>query len=80
MSRPWTPFTELADAIKKVVAEIDAADRRKWWWSRNKRCKYINICIDMRDGHCVLSDRHGERITIDQLREQVPRPHEKKSP
>ncbi len=45
-------------------------DANKWSWIFNTQCKYIGLRIDMRDGHFVLTNRNGERITVDQLKYQ----------
>ena len=45
-----------------------------WRWSLNSKCKYITIRIDMRDGMCLLMDRHGNEITLDDLKYQYQLP------
>lgn len=45
----------------KYVAE--QLDNRKWWWgSGASQLKYINIRVDTRDNHCVVTfeDRNGK--------------------
>ena len=44
--------------------------REGWIWTKNSRCKYIDIRIDMRDGDFVLFDRSGQRISIEELEKQ----------
>lgn len=63
MNPQWIPVAD-------VMAVIDAAKQGKWTWLLNIRCKYIDLRIDMRDGRCVLKDRDGQVITIEQLKNQ----------
>ena len=42
----------------------------KWKWVFNRRCKYITVRIDMRDGKCVIMDRDGKEITPEELEKQ----------
>jgi hypothetical protein len=62
MSR-WIP-------LALVIDVIEAAKRGDWCWSGNSQCKYIDLRIDMRDRGCLLKDRDGNEITIDDLRQQ----------
>ena len=59
-SNIWDDGKEVFKAIKDVLAS-------KWSWSRNPECKYIVVRIDMRDGGCLLKDRKGNRIGIEDL-------------
>ncbi len=61
----WIPLTQ-------VLEVIDAAKHGKWCWSGNSPCKYVEIRIDMRDRHCLLKDRDGKPISIEELRYQHP--------
>lgn len=63
MGNNWIPFA-------KVFEVISFASSGKWDWVWNPRCKYINIRIDMRDGHCVIFDRDGKQITLEELQYQ----------
>ena len=56
--------------VSKVIEVVEKAKNRKWNWGFNSRCKYINIRIDMRDGHCLLFDRDDNPITLDDLNYQ----------
>lgn len=59
-SRRW-------DHIKDVLVTLKAMSKGEWGWSANSRCKYIEIRIDTRSGHCILYDRDRIRITPEQL-------------
>lgn len=61
----WKPSAEVFETIARLLEDC------KWRWSRNTRCKYVDVRIDMRDGKCVLTDRHGKDLTIDELKEQL---------
>lgn len=61
----WDRFME------DVLPVLEAASKRKWTWYRNDRCKYIEVRIDMRDGSCIIKDRHGNRITPEELARQM---------
>ena len=41
--------------------------RGRWTWAMNTQCKYINVRIDTRTGHCTITDRDGNKITPKQL-------------
>ena len=59
----WAPLAEILEVI-------EAAKRGDWCWSRNSQCKYIELRIDMRDRHCIVKDRDGKPISIDELKHQ----------
>lgn len=63
--------------LSKIISIIESARITKfirpdkgWIWTRNPRCKYIDLRIDMRDGDFVLLDRSGQRISIEELEKQ----------
>ncbi len=56
----WVPTSSVLDVITD----------KNWSWIANNRCKYVELRIDTRDGHCVIRDRHGKPITLDDLRYQ----------
>ncbi len=60
MSDRWIPIKE----ILEVTSSTD------WSWVANSKCKYLNIRMDTRDGHCVLSDRNGNSLSLDDLKYQ----------
>lgn len=62
--------TNTWDHIKDVLPVIEDMRRKKWSWAMNSRCKYIELRIDTRDGGCIIMDRDGERISLDQLKRQ----------
>lgn len=39
----------------------------KWSWWKNPDCKYIDVRIDMRTGHCIIKNNKGERINPEDL-------------
>lgn len=56
--------------IFPVISEVlDLVRQRKWTWTKNWDCKYVDIRIDMRDGGAILFSR-ADRISPDQLRYQ----------
>lgn len=62
-------FQEVTDFIKEASAER----MEGWQWIKNSRCKYVQLRIDMRDGGFIIQDRHGKRISLDQLKYQYKR-------
>ena len=60
----WDKLKEVGEAVVEVLKD------KEWSWIRNWGCKYISMRIDMRSGHCVLVNKDGERISIDQLKYQ----------
>jgi hypothetical protein len=50
------------DHIDDALAVIEAARAGRWTWIDNSECKYIQLRIDMRDGGCLIENRHGVRI------------------
>jgi len=61
---PYTTITE-------VIKILEAAKNGEWRWSSNPRCKYISLSIDMRGHSCVIRDRTGGAITLDELKYQI---------
>lgn len=57
----WVPIEE----VVKVLSDP------AWQWYLNNRCKYLNLRVDMRDGGCLIKDRHGKTITLEQLKAQA---------
>lgn len=56
----WRPPAE-------VLRALSAMRRSGWSWTRNTRCKYVDVRIDTRSGRCFVMDRDGKFITLDQL-------------
>lgn len=56
----WDTLNDLA-----IVNEARVAGEWHWW--ANPTCKYVDLRVDMRDGACVMRNRHGQRITPQQL-------------
>ena len=76
----WFPFSKSLEFVQYVVNMnwrslpkdvTEAQANAAWSWARNSRCKYIGIRIDMRDGHCMITDRDGKAITWEQLEYQL---------
>ena len=59
------------DRLFEVLPTIEAAKNGKWSWLNNSRCKYIDLRIDMRTGHCILSDKDGTRINPEDFAKQT---------
>lgn len=57
--------------VDDVVAIVNDSINDKWHWYENFDCKYIELRIDMRDGHCVIANRYGKSITLDDLKYQI---------
>lgn len=58
------------DDIDDVMEVLTLARQGKWSWYSNPECKYIGLRIDMRDGHCILTNSEGKRIGLEELRYQ----------
>jgi hypothetical protein len=55
------------DNIEDVLPILQKMKNDEWDWSRNTRCKYIELRIDMRDGGCIITDRDRIRINPEDL-------------
>ena len=67
--KPW----DNKDTLREVSAFIDelaAKENHSWSWVKNWDCKYIDIRVDMRDGHFTMRNKEGVRITLDELKYQ----------
>jgi hypothetical protein len=64
------PFANAWDHFNKVVPTLKLASIGEWSPYANYRCKYIEMRIDMRTGHCILRDRNRIRITPEELAKQ----------
>jgi hypothetical protein len=60
----WDKFSDFADVVAK-------ANTGEWLWGLNTRCKYVELRVDMRSGHCIIRDRDGVRINPDDLAKQA---------
>lgn len=63
MAGQWIP-------LSLVMEVIEEAKLGNWTWCNNSPCKYIELRIDMRDTGCLIKDRDGNQITLDQLKFQ----------
>ncbi len=62
------------DSISDFKSVLDLMFDNKWEWTKNFRCKYVGLRVDMRDGGCLLFDRNGVRISPQQLAYQFAPP------
>lgn len=64
---PWLRLDEVLAIIRNP----------EWTWARNNRCKYLSIRLDTRTrtNLCVIYDRHGQALTLDELKFQERRRH-----
>lgn len=53
--------------IDDAIAWLTAVRDGEWTWTRNARCKYVELCIDTRAGLYAIKDRDGERISLADL-------------
>jgi len=56
--------------VNEVVNVVNKAKNDEWNWTKNIRCKYINVRIDMRDGACLVFDNDKKPITVNELLKQ----------
>lgn len=64
----WIDSKEVMKVLESSLEDGPLDD--SWHWGRNSECKYISIRIDMRNGRCLLKNRKGEPITLDDLKYQ----------
>jgi hypothetical protein len=60
------------DHIQDFIRVLQGSRDGSWVWWKNSRCKYVNLRVDMRTGHCILMDRDGQRIDPTELEWQYP--------
>lgn len=58
------------DHLSDFVRVWNAKTAGQWEWYLNSRCKYVELRIDMRTGHCIIRDREGKRLNPDDLAHQ----------
>jgi hypothetical protein len=56
----WVLASQLVKVIKGLLTLV--TERPLFGINDNWRCKYVNIRIDMRSGHFVITDNDGKRI------------------
>lgn len=59
--------------FQDVVPIVKKAMEHRWFWFGNplrEKVKYINVRIDMRTGHCIITDNDGNRINPEDLAKQ----------
>ena len=50
------------DNLNDFLKVFKRMKQRKWTWSLNPDCKYVDLRIDMRDGGCLIMNRGVKRI------------------
>lgn len=55
------------DDVIRIVRRMRAGT---WAWMYNPDCKYLDLRVDMRDGGCLIRNRHGVRIDPTDLADQ----------
>lgn len=60
------PFWYTAEQLPELLAAIKRANACAWL--RDPRMKYLNICIDTRDGGFSLKDRNGIGVHPSEVR------------
>jgi hypothetical protein len=65
-----TPPLVTFEQVREWLAEVEAG---RWSWTRNTRCKYVDIKLDTRRGAYAVHDRDDKPITYEQLRWQYGR-------
>lgn len=67
LKKDWEPCGPIFDALKQTIED---SKNFKWHWAYTfeSECKYIDIRIDMRDGHCLLFNRDHEQIDLEDIR------------
>lgn len=63
----WVPLADVLQIIRSTQQ-----NGGRWTWARNAHCKYLDIRLDTRDGRCLLRNRDGKSITLDDLKRQYP--------
>lgn len=62
-SNTWDHLSDFHQVYRQMLAG-------QWWWFNNSACKYVELRVDMRDGGCLIKNRHGERIDPTELARQ----------
>jgi len=65
--KDWQPLKDVVADVETVIEDMKA---RKWFWGYNWSCKYVDIRIDMRDGHAIICNQKDGRISLEQLKYQ----------
>lgn len=55
------------DHLSDFIKVWNAREAGQWQWYENSGCKYVELRIDMRDGGCIIRNRHGKRIMPEEL-------------
>lgn len=74
MSKPT--LQEVVDFIKEASSPEQPRKKGEWCWTRNSRCKYVELVVDMRDGEFTILDRDRKKISFEDLKYQLERSNE----
>lgn len=56
----WYPIDSFLKVLRKAL-------NNEWSWVNNQECKYVEVRVDMRTGHCIIKNRSGVRIDPEDL-------------
>jgi hypothetical protein len=56
--------------IEALLQVVEASRINEWNWTKNSPCKYLELRIDMRNGLCLIKDRTGKVLTIEEVMKQ----------
>jgi hypothetical protein len=71
-AQPMSPEAEAERVQNKWHSLVEVMETIKdpWTWVWNMRCKYLGLRIDTRTLDCVITDRYGTTITLEELKFQ----------
>jgi hypothetical protein len=64
----WDSINDFLIVLRSSLK--DHAKTNKWRWVYNPQCKYVNLRVDMRSGHCLIMNGSDTRIDPEHLRYQ----------
>lgn len=56
--------------LKDILSTLEQMEKDGWLWAFNTPCKYIILNMDMRDKACLIKNREGEEISLEDLKFQ----------
>lgn len=59
------------DHIEDFLKVYERSKSGDWKWYANSKCKYVELRVDMRSGHCIIRDRDGNRVDPKDLEHQI---------
>lgn len=55
--------------LSDLMPWLESVQSKKWSWTNNWRCKYVNIRIDTRSGgSCYITDDKGNQMQLEDLK------------